>query len=324
MAPLFTVHTATWNRASTLHRVWESLQAQGFRDFEWLVSDDGSTDSTLALLEGWQSKARFDFRIRAFPRRVGKPVVDNDAVRAARGKYLLNADSDDAFVPRALETFRAAWAEIPPDLENRFASVTAQSIGSDGTPIGQPFPMSPYDSTPFDLNYPAGRHYDAWVCAKTSILRKFPYPELDYVVPEGVVWQHEMGRRYLTRCINETLRIVHRNSVNAITGSGKMRYNAGYAFGLAKVINNPDVDMRRKPVQAMRTYVNYGRLSHHGHVLPGQAMALLKDPAARMLAWLVYPLARLVAARDTMRGKVEYVPYQPFRGQPVETARLVE
>jgi hypothetical protein len=37
---LFTVFTPTYNRAHSLHRVYESLQAQTFRDFEWLIVGD--------------------------------------------------------------------------------------------------------------------------------------------------------------------------------------------------------------------------------------------------------------------------------------------
>jgi Glycosyltransferases involved in cell wall biogenesis len=45
-APQFTVFTPTYNRAQTIHRVYDSLRAQTLRDFEWLVVDDGSTDAT--------------------------------------------------------------------------------------------------------------------------------------------------------------------------------------------------------------------------------------------------------------------------------------
>ena len=46
----FTVFTPTYNRAHTLHRVYESLNAQTFRDFEWLIVDDGSNDGTAELV----------------------------------------------------------------------------------------------------------------------------------------------------------------------------------------------------------------------------------------------------------------------------------
>ena len=66
---VFTVFTATYNRAHVLHRVYDSLRAQTFRDFEWLVVDDGSTDGTGALVEGWRAEA--DFRSATAIRRIG-------------------------------------------------------------------------------------------------------------------------------------------------------------------------------------------------------------------------------------------------------------
>lgn len=46
----FTVFTPTFNRAASIHRVYESLKSQTFRDFEWLIVDDGSEDDTADLV----------------------------------------------------------------------------------------------------------------------------------------------------------------------------------------------------------------------------------------------------------------------------------
>ena len=46
-----TVFTPTYNRANTLYRVYESLKSQTYRDFQWIVIDDGSTDSTRETVE---------------------------------------------------------------------------------------------------------------------------------------------------------------------------------------------------------------------------------------------------------------------------------
>jgi len=58
----FTVFTPTYNRANTLPRVYESLRAQTFRDFEWLIVDDGSKDDTKQIVERWQAMAEFPIR----------------------------------------------------------------------------------------------------------------------------------------------------------------------------------------------------------------------------------------------------------------------
>lgn len=55
----FTVFTPTFNRAASIHRVYESLQSQTFRDFEWLIVDDGSEDDTADLVRRWIKEADF-------------------------------------------------------------------------------------------------------------------------------------------------------------------------------------------------------------------------------------------------------------------------
>jgi len=62
MSYRFTVFTPTYNRAHTLPRVYESLKHQTFRDFEWLIVDDGSTDNTKELVEVWQKENLFPIR----------------------------------------------------------------------------------------------------------------------------------------------------------------------------------------------------------------------------------------------------------------------
>ena len=46
-----TVFTATYNREKTLERLYNSLKKQTFKNFEWIVIDDGSTDSTRELID---------------------------------------------------------------------------------------------------------------------------------------------------------------------------------------------------------------------------------------------------------------------------------
>ena len=95
----FTVFTPTCNRCATLPRVYASLAAQTFRDFEWLIVDDGSTDCTAALVDKWTAQADFPIRYLRQENR-GKHIASNRAVREARGELFLVLDSDDACVPQ--------------------------------------------------------------------------------------------------------------------------------------------------------------------------------------------------------------------------------
>jgi glycosyltransferase involved in cell wall biosynthesis len=107
---LFTVFTPSYNRARTLPRVYESLQRQTLRNFEWLVMDDGSTDDTRQLVTRWQAESNFPIRY-IFQENQGKPAAFNHGVQEARGKLFLTLDSDDGGI-RKYSTDRASAKEF--------------------------------------------------------------------------------------------------------------------------------------------------------------------------------------------------------------------
>ena len=50
---LLTIFTPAYNRAHTLPRTYKSLKRQDCKDFVWLIIDDGSSDNTKELVDGW-------------------------------------------------------------------------------------------------------------------------------------------------------------------------------------------------------------------------------------------------------------------------------
>ncbi len=92
------VVTAVWNGESTLARAIDSALDQQFDGlFEVVVVDDGSTDGTAKLLEGYRGKAKIVSR-----QRQGTPAARNAAVRASQGEYVAFLDADDVWLPDKL------------------------------------------------------------------------------------------------------------------------------------------------------------------------------------------------------------------------------
>ncbi len=90
---LFSVVVPVYNVEAYLPQCLDSLLAQTFGDFEAVCVNDGSTDGSLSILEGYAAR---DNRIRIIsqPNR-GLSAARNTGMDAARGDYILFLDSDD-------------------------------------------------------------------------------------------------------------------------------------------------------------------------------------------------------------------------------------
>ncbi len=99
--PFFSIVIPSYNRANVIAKTIESCLEQSFGDFELLIIDDGSTDSTQAVVE-----AIDDPRIRYLWRINGGPAAArNSGIAAARGRYIAFLDSDDRFLPEKLQIY---------------------------------------------------------------------------------------------------------------------------------------------------------------------------------------------------------------------------
>ena len=85
--PLISVLTPTWNRSAYLERVWNGLCSQTYKNFEWIVSNDGSTDDTESVVRSLAAKSDFPVMLISASVHVGKARMDNEAVRLASGGF---------------------------------------------------------------------------------------------------------------------------------------------------------------------------------------------------------------------------------------------
>jgi GT2 family glycosyltransferase len=109
--PLISVIVPTFNRWPVLLRAVDSVLAQSFRDFELIVVDDGSTDGTSEQLQ----KSGLPLSLFVTERR-GVAAARNFGVSRSCGHYLAFLDSDDAWLPRKLET-QAGFMNGHPDVK---------------------------------------------------------------------------------------------------------------------------------------------------------------------------------------------------------------
>lgn len=217
--PKVTVLTATYNRAHTLPRLYESLLKQSFKDFEWVIIDDGSNDATTTLAETWAKKQGFfDIKYFWYENR-GKHVAINRGVGKARGEFCAVIDSDDWYPPTALTDLVTAWENIPIDIRSKYANVEGLGVKPDGSLIGSKFPTAIYDSDNFEIRLIRKEMGDTQGMYRTDILRQFPFPEEFRFVREGLVW-NRIAEKYRTRFINMVVGIKEYQEDGLTRGGG--------------------------------------------------------------------------------------------------------
>jgi glycosyltransferase involved in cell wall biosynthesis len=106
--PFFSVVIPTHNRAEPLRRAVDSVLAQTFRDFELIVVDDGSGDTTHLLKEEYFSRLSYFYQENR-----GVSAARNLGIRMSSSPYITLLDSDDTWLPGKLEAHRAFLAERP-------------------------------------------------------------------------------------------------------------------------------------------------------------------------------------------------------------------
>jgi len=102
--PQISVLLPCYNAGTTLEEALHSLRDQSLQDFEIVAVDDGSSDSTPAILQGWTRQDRLGKRLHILTQpHEGIIQALNKGLDACRGTYIARMDADDRCYPQRLE-----------------------------------------------------------------------------------------------------------------------------------------------------------------------------------------------------------------------------
>jgi glycosyltransferase involved in cell wall biosynthesis len=91
---------AVYNAETYLKEAINSILSQTFRDFEFVIVNDGSTDSTSEIISGYD-----DSRIVCLDNEINKGLIYslNKGLSESKGKYIARMDADDVALPQRLQ-----------------------------------------------------------------------------------------------------------------------------------------------------------------------------------------------------------------------------
>lgn len=100
ISPLVSVVMSVYNSSNYLREAIDSILNQTFLDFEFIIINDGSTDSSLSIIQSYSDK-----RIRVINNDENKGLIYslNKGIEISKGKYIARMDADDISVQERLK-----------------------------------------------------------------------------------------------------------------------------------------------------------------------------------------------------------------------------
>ncbi|WP_341508658.1 glycosyltransferase family 2 protein [Photobacterium damselae subsp. damselae] len=129
---LVSIITPSYNSSDWIEKTYFSIQKQSYQNWEWLITDDCSSDDTLEILN---KICATDKRVKVFVNEVnsGAAVSRNNSLSKARGDFLAFIDSDDLWFPSKLEK----QVDFMEDKLIDFSFTSYELIGENGERLNQ-------------------------------------------------------------------------------------------------------------------------------------------------------------------------------------------
>ena len=185
-SPKISVILPVYNEERYIENAIESVLKQSFADFELIIVNDGSTDCTLSIIEGFD-----DSRIKVIEQEnMGPGASRNNAMKIAEGEYMMFLDGDDWYREDALEI---AYREITKnDCDMTFYQMINYDDESGEIYENEWFNLTTLDefeNRVFAPEETPGSIFDLSVGVCQKIYRTSFLREIDAKFPEGIFFE---------------------------------------------------------------------------------------------------------------------------------------
>jgi glycosyltransferase involved in cell wall biosynthesis len=285
----FTVVTPCYNSEKFIKRVFDSLKKQTFKNFEWYVINDASTDKTSHEIKKFSETVDFPVIFHDLEKNQGVHNNINQAIRDANGEFFILYGHDDEISKDALETFDSLFTKYnSPNIGSIYALAKDQT----GKLVGKKYPKDEFISNYWAQFFDLGNEREKFQCWKTDYLREFyPLPtKKPNDQPSSWLWG-KFGIKYQSIFINKVLRTYYTNVETSITATSNRESNPNMTFNYHVTwVNEFQYHIKNKK----RRYRGVGACVSHG-VLSGksiwQILTKIEKNTNKLICLLFYPIA---------------------------------
>lgn len=193
---MITIFTPTYNRKNELKNLYNSLLKQTYKDFEWLIIDDGSKDDTDLLISKIIKEGKIKINY-IYKENGGKMSAVNMAHKKAMGSIFITVDSDDVLVEDVLSTIVKDFDNVKNDKSLAGIVYQCSYKNNPNQPLAINLPKSGTICTYNELHTKYGVKGDKSTAWKTSVLRDYQFPifEGEKFVPDDYL-MNNISRKY--------------------------------------------------------------------------------------------------------------------------------
>lgn len=282
-----TVFTPAYNRAHTIGRTYESLCRQTCKDFCWLVVDDGSSDNTRQLVEGWIAEDIIPIRY-IYQLNQGMHGAHNTAYRNIDTPLNTCIDSDDYMPDDAVEKILACWQKYGSD---QLAGIIGLDVTDDGQVIGTRFPDG-MERTTLQGFYQSGGKGDKKLVYRTDVIKSYPeYPLFEGERYVGLAYKYMLiDQDYQLVTLNEPLVVVEYQQDGSSFNMFKQYWNNPRGFAFFRKAEMMTTKSLKRKLQVCTHYVSSSIMCHNWHFVkesPEKMLTLLCVPSGLALYCLI-------------------------------------
>lgn len=293
-----TIFTPTFNRAYCLRNLYESLLQQDKDSFIWLVVDDGSTDNTKELINGFIRENRIEIKYY-YQDNAGKMAAHNKGAKICETDLFMCLDSDDTLSSNAVSTLCAFWESVRHKEDIAGIVAPRKMINENGNEVvaGTSIPDVEY-STLSGL-YKLGYRGETALAFKTDVLRQFPFKIFkgEKFISEGSAYM-QIDKFYKLAILDVPMMVcLYRNdgyTCNAIRH--QVNSPKGMAYTHTVIIENSNTAFLTR----IKSVVNYIAFS----LIAGYSISkIIKECSFKVSACLLFPIGWLQKQRLLNKSK---------------------
>lgn len=296
-----TIITPTYNRAHSLPVAFEGLQKQTFKDFFWVILDDGSTDNTSDVVENFIKDSPFKITYKKNHNR-HKFLTVLEGIKSVETPYFMVLDSDDTYPKDALESLIKEVEKI--ENQDKYIGVMGLSADQDDNVVGDLYPGSGFDGSILEMRYKHKVRGDKNGIFITQTYHReiegkdFSRYEGKGYIPQSVIFNDYDAKGIKTKFINKMVRYYLKDE-NDMASVSNTRWSGKNIFGLAEghlsFLNSYRSQLFLYPKALIRNLVAYQTYAFKNKRTIRGIIFAIKNPIIRTLGIFGLPFSYLLS-----------------------------